>query len=149
MLTRVASRVKFIKKSNLSDNRKSETPRSWTNLQNCANGAHHDKSQTMARRHLWDPRNQERSHTTTGRNFSIAAASKNTASGAVWEDYTARELPAMQAARTRKSVCSMASTLLFQGYAYHDNPPVTHDTKLTNRLQISATCAEKVRCTSN
>ena len=144
--------VKFMKKRDVSDNRKSETPEAgryccWTNLQNCANGPHHDKSQTMVRIHGTreiknDPRQQREK---TSRLLQRATTQQVALFGKTTQHESfprcklhGRENPSVQWHR-----------LCCRGQAYHDNPPVTHNNKLTTRFQISATCAEQVRCTSN
>ena len=66
--------------SDQTENRESEIP---TSCMGIGRRADHDKPKTMVCSHLADPRNQERCQTTTTRNFSIGAASEDTASSDV------------------------------------------------------------------
>ena len=110
---------------------------------NCANGPHHDKSQTMVRIHGTeeiknDPRQQREE---TSRLLQRATTQQVALFGKTTQHESfprcklhGRENPSVQWHR-----------LCCTGQAYHDNPPVTHDNKLTTRFQISATCVEQVR----
>ena len=140
------------KKRDLSDNRKSETPEAgryccWTNLQNCANGPHQDKSQTMVRIHgtqeIKNDRRQQREET------SRLLQQATTQQVALFGKTTQHESFPQGKVHGRENPSVQCHRLCCTGHAYHDNPPVTHDNKLTTRFQISAPCAEQVRCTSN